>query len=34
MPNVWLVGYGLDYNESCRNLPYIGELKPSVYKGK
>ncbi|MEC3077343.1 hypoxanthine phosphoribosyltransferase, partial [Bacillus tropicus] len=25
------VGYGLDYKEQYRNLPYVGVLKPSVY---
>jgi hypoxanthine-guanine phosphoribosyltransferase len=25
------VGYGLDYNEHYRNLPYIGILKPEIY---
>lgn len=29
--NVFVVGYGLDYNEKYRNLPYIGILKESVY---
>lgn len=27
----FVVGYGLDYNEQYRNLPYVGILKPSVY---
>ena len=27
------VGYGLDYAEKYRNLPYIGVLKPEVYGG-
>lgn len=31
IPNEFVVGYGLDYNEIYRNLPYIGILKPSVY---
>jgi hypoxanthine phosphoribosyltransferase len=31
IPNDFVVGYGLDYNEIFRNLPYIGVLKPSVY---
>ena len=31
VPNHFVVGYGLDYNEIYRNLPYIGVLKPSVY---
>ena len=26
-----VVGYGLDYNEHYRNLPYVGILKPEVY---
>lgn len=31
IPNEFVVGYGLDYDEIYRNLPYIGILKPSVY---
>lgn len=31
VPNEFIVGYGLDYNEYYRNLPYIGALKKSVY---
>lgn len=31
IPNAFVVGYGLDYNEYYRNLPYIGILKPEVY---
>ena len=31
VPDSFVVGYGLDYNERYRNLPYIGILKPSVY---
>ena len=31
IPNAFVVGYGLDYDEVYRNLPYIGILKPSVY---
>jgi hypoxanthine phosphoribosyltransferase len=31
VPNAFVVGYGLDYREQYRNLPYIGVLKPSVY---
>jgi hypoxanthine phosphoribosyltransferase len=33
IPNDFVVGYGLDYNEIYRNLPYIGVLKPHVYSG-
>lgn len=32
IPNEFVVGYGLDYNEYYRNLPYIGILKPEVYE--
>ena len=31
IPNEFVVGYGLDYDEKYRNLPYIGILKPEVY---
>jgi hypoxanthine phosphoribosyltransferase len=31
IPNEFVVGYGLDFDEIYRNLPYIGVLKPSVY---
>ena len=31
IPNEFVVGYGLDYDEVYRNLPYIVVLKPSVY---
>lgn len=31
VPNEFLVGFGLDYNENYRNLPYIGVLKEEVY---
>ena len=32
IPNEFVVGYGLDYDEKYRNLPYIGILKPEVYE--
>lgn len=32
VPNEFVVGYGLDYNEKYRNLPYIGVLKSDVYQ--
>ena len=31
VPDEFVVGYGLDYDEKYRNLPYVGVLKPSVY---
>ena len=31
VPDAFVVGYGLDYNEKYRNLPFIGILKPGVY---
>ncbi len=31
VPDYFVVGYGLDYGETYRNLPYIGILKPEVY---
>ena len=31
VPDAFVVGYGLDYNEAYRNLPYIGVLKPEIY---
>lgn len=31
IPNEFVVGYGLDYDEYYRNLPYVGILKPEVY---
>ena len=33
VPNVFVVGYGLDYAERYRHLPYVGTLKPAVYSG-
>ena len=32
VPDLFLVGYGLDYAEKYRNLPYIGVLKEEIYK--
>ena len=34
VPDAFVVGYGLDYNQLYRNLPYIGVLKKSVYINK
>ncbi len=31
VPDEFIVGYGLDYDEKYRNLPYIGVLKPEIY---
>ena len=33
VPDEFVVGYGLDYDEKYRNLPYVGVLKPEVYSG-
>lgn len=32
VPDEFVVGYGLDYDEKYRNLPFLGVLKPSVYE--
>ena len=32
VPDAFVVGYGLDYNEKYRNLPYVGVLKPEIYQ--
>lgn len=32
IPNEFVVGYGLDFNEMFRNLPYVGILKPEAYE--
>ncbi len=34
VPDEFVVGYGLDYDEKYRNLPYIGVLKPEIYGGE
>lgn len=34
IPDEFIVGYGLDYNEEYRNLPYVGILKPEIYANK
>ncbi|WP_433329799.1 hypoxanthine phosphoribosyltransferase [Spirillospora sp. CA-294931] len=33
IPNEFVVGYGLDYDEKYRNLPFVGTLAPHVYGG-
>jgi hypoxanthine phosphoribosyltransferase len=32
VPDAFVVGYGLDYSERYRNLPFIGVLKPEIYE--
>ncbi len=32
VPDAFIVGYGLDYDEKYRNLPFVGVLKPEVYE--
>ena len=34
IPDAFVVGYGLDYNETYRNLPDIGVLAPRIYGGE
>lgn len=34
VPDEFIVGYGLDYREKYRNLPYIGVLNPTVYNAE
>ena len=33
VPDEFVVGYGLDFDERYRNLPYVGVLKEEVYQG-
>jgi len=32
VPNKFVIGYGLDYDENYRNLPFVGVLKPEIYE--
>ena len=32
IPSVFVVGYGLDFAERFRNVPYVGTLRPEVYR--
>jgi hypoxanthine phosphoribosyltransferase len=32
IPNKFVIGYGLDYDENYRNLPFVGVLKSEVYE--
>jgi len=34
IPDVWVVGYGLDYADTHRTLPFVAELKQEVYENK
>lgn len=34
VPDEFIIGYGLDYNEKYRNLPYVGVLKREIYSSK